>query len=240
MNSMKNTVSAVRQSGVTLMELLIAMTISLVVSLAMVTLMANTLGTGTTTIEMSRLTAELRTAMQIMSREVRRANFHGNFTKCFGDVDCRSTLDNSDGDASSYIKAVTLGTSVSGNDCFFFWYDRDADGDATDDDDVAAFRRAVVGGVGVIQMTTTRNTAPSCNSGNYWTAITDPDFVNVTAFTLANGFSFTDTISAAGATQSVGKIGMTMTGVLVRDSEVSKTVNDMIRVRNDIFAPAAP
>jgi prepilin-type N-terminal cleavage/methylation domain-containing protein len=226
------------QSGVSLMELLIAMAISLVVSLAMVSLMANTLGTGTRTIEMSRLTAELRTGLQIMTRELRRANFHANFTKCFGNVDCRATMDNGDADAEGYIKAITVDDSVGTDDCMYFWYDRDADGDSTDDDDVAAFRRTVISGVGVLQMTTTRNLAPSCSSGTYWTSLTDPNFVDVTDFTINNSFSYTDTITDGGDTQSVGKISMSLTGVLVRDANVSKTVIDLIRVRNDIFAPA--
>jgi prepilin-type N-terminal cleavage/methylation domain-containing protein len=237
-NSRKVSVSS--QSGVSLLELLIAMTISLVVSLAMITLMANTLGTGTKTIEMSRLTAELRTAMQIMSRDVRRANFHANFAKCFGDIDCRDTLDNGDGDATDYVKSITIGDSVGTDDCFIYWFDRDGDGDITNDD-VGAFRRAVVGGVGVIQMTTTSNTAPACNADADWTAITDPSFVDVTVFTLTNNFSYTDTIPGD-ATQSIDKIGMSMTGVLVRDANVFRTVNDLIRVRNDIFAsvPVVP
>ncbi|NIP17774.1 MAG: prepilin-type N-terminal cleavage/methylation domain-containing protein, partial [Xanthomonadales bacterium] len=71
-----------RQAGLTLIEVLVAMVISLVVAMAMVSLMANTMGTGTRTIQMSRLTAELRAALQIMTRDVRRANYHGNFVAC--------------------------------------------------------------------------------------------------------------------------------------------------------------
>ena len=202
-----------RQSGVSLMELLIAMAISLVVTLAMVGLMANTLGTGTQTIQMSRLTAELRASMQIMTRDLRRANFHGNFTECFGDPDCRTTMNGGGtSDVTGYIKAITIGDSVANgdSDCFFLWLDRDADGDVTNDA-VGAFRRVVQNSVGIIQMTTTRTTAPTCNSGSDWTALTDSSFVNVTAFTVTNANSFTDTVSASGATQHVDKILINLT-----------------------------
>ena len=226
-----------RQHGVTLMELMIPMAISLVVSLAMVTMMANTLGTGTRTIAMAKLTAELRTAMQIMSRDVRRANYHGNFVRCFANLDCRSILEGPIGGetpASGYIKSIT----VQNGDCFFYWFDRDSNGDATDDDAVGAFRRFVVNGVGVIQMTTDRQTAPSCTAGNYWTAITDPNLIDVTNFTVGNALSYTDIITGGGGTQSIDKIAMSITAELVRDASISRTIQDIIRVRNDIFATA--
>ncbi|NND45459.1 MAG: prepilin-type N-terminal cleavage/methylation domain-containing protein [Xanthomonadales bacterium] len=224
--------AAYRQRGMSLMEMLIAMSISLVVSLAMVGLMANTLGTGTETIGSARLTSEIRAALQIMTRDLRRANYHANYIKCFGNLDCRDILNNGDGNVENYIKPIT----VTGGSCFFYWFDRDSDGDGTDDDPVGAFRRVVVGGVGVIQMTTTRENAPSCNSGNYWTAITDPDVINVTNFFVSNALSYTDTVD--GATQTVDKIALVITAQLTGNAAVQRTVQDVIRVRNDIFAPA--
>jgi len=220
-----------RQRGLSLMEMLIAMSISLLVSLAMVGLMANTLSTGTQTIGSARLASELRAAMQIMTRDLRRANYHGNFIKCFGNLDCRATLDNGDGDASAYVTTIT----VTGGSCFYYWLDRDSDGDITDDDAVGAFRRAVVNGVGVIQMTTTRNLAPSCTTGTYWTDITDRDVVNVTAFAVSNALSYTDAV--VGANQTIDKIAMQITGELTGNATVTRTIRDLIRVRNDIFTP---
>ena len=226
------------QSGVTLIELMIAMSISLVVSLAMVTLMANTLGTSTRTIGMAKLSAELRAAMQIMSRDVRRANYHANFAKCFANLDCRTTLEDNDGDASAYIKSIT----VQNGNCFFYWFDRNSDGvianTADDFDEVGAFRRFVIGGVGVIQMTTDREAAPSCTTGNYWTAITDPNLIDVTAFQVNNALSYTDTITGDNATQTIDKINMSITAELIGDDSITRTIRDIIRVRNDIFAPA--
>ena len=40
--------------------------------------------------------------------------------------------------------------SVDSGDCMFFWYDRNADGLSTNDD-VGAFRRTEIGGVGVLE-----------------------------------------------------------------------------------------
>ena len=77
-----------RQKGMTLMELLVAGFISIIVSSGMVILMASTLGTGTQTIKMTKLSSEMRSAMQIMTRELRRANYHSTFFRCFGDQGC--------------------------------------------------------------------------------------------------------------------------------------------------------
>ena len=238
----------IRQAGLTLMEMLVAMVISLVVALAMVGVMANTLGSGTTTIEMTRLGAELRQALQIMSRDVRRANYHGNFAHCFANIDCRTSLDNGGGDASSYIKPVT----VVGGSCFFYWFDRNSDrivaNSGDDQDPVGAFKlgaRSNGAGdvVGTIEMTTSLDLAgtgsPNCtpNSLANWTPITDPNVVDVTAFVVDNAQSYTDTISG-GATQRIDKIRMRITGVLVADNTINRTVEDVIRVRNDIYTPA--
>jgi prepilin peptidase dependent protein B len=222
-----------KQYGLTLMEMLVAMSISLVVSMAMVGLMANTLGTGTQTIGAARLTSEMRAALQIMSRDLRRANYHANFMKCFGNLDCRSSLDNGDGDASAYVASI----SIDGDDCFYFWLDRNADGDIGNDD-VGAFRLGTVNGVGVIQMTTTRESVPDCDQDADWADITDPDVVHVTEFLVTNTRSYVDT-TASGGSQTVDKIGMSISAELIGKPDITRTVGDVIRVRNDIYAPAA-
>ena len=71
--------------------------------------------------------------------------------------------------------------------------------------------------------------------------------MNVTEFTVLNaadadaltenGGSFTDTVSASGVVQGVEKIGITLTGQLVNNANITKTVQDLIRIRNDIFTP---
>lgn len=236
MKTMKRLKHTFTQRGVSLLEMMIAMAISLVVSLAMVLLMSNTLSTGTDTIGMARLGNDMRAAMQIMSRDLRRANFHANFAQCFGNWNCRTTLDAGGSDASAYIRSIQTGNSVGTNDCFWYWFDRDMDGDVTDDDDVGAFRRSVVNGVGVIQMTTTRNTLPSCNSGTYWVDLTDSDLIDITNFSISNALAYTDTIVAGTVNQRVDKIILGIQARLVRNNAIQRTLTDVIRVRNDIYS----
>lgn len=214
-----------RQRGVSLMELMIAMAISLVVSLAMVSLMANTMGTGTKTIQMTRLTEEMRTAMQLITRDLRRANYHWNVADCYANINCNPD--------TTRIKAI----APVGGSCFRFWYDRAGDNDL----DVGTFQRWVRGGVGVIQMTT-RDTATSA-CGTEWGAsrdITNPNIVNVTAFNVSSADSYVDALSTTD-TQTVSKIRMTMTAQLRNNylgTPITKTIEDMIFVRNNVYCPA--
>jgi Tfp pilus assembly protein PilW len=108
------------QKGFTLLELLIAGLISIIVSSGMVILMASTLGTGTQTIKMTQLSAEMRTAMQIMTRELRRANYHSGYASCFGDADCLVAES-----VNEKITEINIEKDfVLNGDCFSFYYDR--------------------------------------------------------------------------------------------------------------------
>jgi len=214
-----------RQSGLGLIEMLVSMALSLMAVGVMVILMANTLGSGATTIQMSRLSQELRASMQLMSRDLRRANFHSGFLSCFGNVDCRSDLG-----IEAWVNTINI--NASGN-CFWYWLDRNGDA-ALSDDAVGAFRYGTVGGVGVIQMRTTGNGGANCDDGADWELITDPETVEITGFTVSNSESYTETLSSEGAEQTVEKIRLNITGRMVKDPSIQREVQDLILIRNDI------
>ena len=67
------------QAGVTLIETLIGLALSVIVTVSMVSLMANSMGSATRIIQMSQLTDELRNTMSMMSRDIRRANYTANY-----------------------------------------------------------------------------------------------------------------------------------------------------------------
>jgi len=213
------------QKGMTLIELLVA---------------------ATQTIEMTRLTHDMRTAMQIMTRELRRANYHKNWIDCYGNTGCLKAIsvDETDTlvDITGLIKRIEIGNSVGTNDCFSFWYDRPqlcpttscttaqllAAQTAVTGESVAAFRRATDDGtddgVGRLQMTTTRTTAASCSSSSDWVDITDPNIIDVLTFTVTNADadlpSISEPINSAGDTQNVEKIGLAITARLTADPSV--------------------
>ena len=240
------------QKGMTLIELLVAAVISLIAVSGMVAVMANTLGTSAQTIEMTRLSNDMRTAMQIMTRELRRANYHPAWISCYGNAGCLSDLS-----YTARIGQVQIGSSVSANDCMWFWYDRPqtcptasctvaelaAVQVAVTAESVAAFRRAVTDGVGRIQMTTTRTDAASCSASADWVDITDPNVIDVLSFTVSNDQSIEETISKTGDKLFTQKIGLDMTAKLKADPSVpawirsnanaSRRLTEFINVRNN-------
>lgn len=213
------------QLGLGLVEMLISMTLSLIAVGTMVVLMANTLGSGAETIQMSRLSQELRASMQLMSRDLRRANYHSSFLNCFGNVDCRADLG-----IDGWIDTVRIS---AGGDCFWYWLDRDGDA-ALDDDPVGGFRLATINGIGAIQMRTTGNAAANCDDDTGWELITNPNTVDITAFSISNAESYTEVLSSAGDTQVVEKLRLTINGRMARNPAVQKEIQDLILVRNDI------
>ena len=218
------------QRGFGLIEMLVSMALSLLAVSVMVILMASTLGTGTATIQMSRLSQELRASIQLMSRDLRRANFHSSFYSCYANVNCRSDLS-----IATYVDTIHI--NETGN-CFWYWLDRDGDGDLSNDA-VGGFRYSTISGIGVIQMRTTGNSAANCDGDDGWELITDPNTVEITNFIVSNSDSYTETLSASGDVQVVEKIRLTINGQMATNSSVQREIQDLILIRNDIQTAGA-
>ena len=213
------------QGGIGLMEMMVSMALSLLAVMVMVLLVASTLNSGATTIQMSRLSQELRASMQIMSRDLRRANFHSGFLSCFANVDCRADLN-----IAAYVDTINI--NAAGN-CFWYWLDRDGDADLSNDA-VGGFRFSTINGIGVIQMRTAGNSAPNCDDGADWELITDPNTVEITNFNVSNSDSYTENLSAAGDQQTVEKIRLNINGRMASNPSIQRQIQDLVLIRNDI------
>lgn len=232
-----------RQTGVSLVELLVGLALSLIVTTAMVILMGNSMGTATRIIEMSQLTDELRNSMSMISRDLRRANYNANALYCFSNSDCGDV-----GDASALQAGnVGISTDSDGDTCLEFGLDRDWDGDSTNDGG-GAFRRFTEDGVARIEIWVSPDTAPVCGLDGdtidgeiVWVPITDPDLVNITQFDVENsaatGSYFEDLAEEDGSTlrQQIRFVQIRIGGELVLDSGMSRAVVDTVKVRNDLF-----
>jgi type II secretory pathway pseudopilin PulG len=244
-----------RQAGVTLIEAMISLALSLIVTSAMVALMANSLGSSTRVIHMSQLTDELRNAMSMMTRDVRRANYSANSIFCYGYSKCGFAGGNALQTGDIQIGGVI---DANGNgSCFSFTLDRSFDGDATNDA-VGAFRRVPVDGAGspgVIEMWTgIAGTTPDCSSAAgaaNWIQLTDPSRVNITEFSVNDAGSITKEISESKTVTFDSRqreIQITLEGQLVLEEDmvsagtlaetiVSRRLEDTIYVRNDYVLP---
>ena len=218
------------QRGFGLIEMLVSMALSLLAVSVMVILMASTLGTGTATIQMSRLSQDLRASMQLMSRDLRRANFHSSFYNCYANVDCRDDLG-----IATYVDNIHINEAEN---CFWYWLDRDGDGDLSNDA-VGGFRYSKISGIGVIQMRTTGNSAANCDGDDGWELITDPNTVEITDFIVSNSDSYTEILSASGDVQVVEKIRLTINGQMATNSSVQREIQDLVLIRNEIQTAGA-
>ena len=219
-----------QQKGMSLMEVLIAMSISLIVTASMIALMANSLGTTARIIKMTKLSDDLRITMQMMSRDVRRSSYNSNSMYCYANEDCGT-----DG-------AATLAGDITINadeDCFTFLTDRDHDGDSTENE-AGGFRLVPSGDVGVIEMWT-GDASPDCAAAagsSSWVQITNPDNINISAFSVDDDLSYTVVIFDDGIdtlSQRIRKVRMNMEGRLVLDNSIVRQIEDVIAVRNDLL-----
>ena len=229
-----------RQLGMSLTELLVATVISLVSSSAMIMLMSNTFGSTSRTIAMTGLTQKMRASMQIISRDLRRANYLSplDARTCFANVDCLADL-GFDGN----IGTIVIGDDSDGDgygECLSFWLDRDQSSsfEATE---MGAYRLNVSGGIGSIEMlrSFTGMGADNCPTGT-WVAITNPDVVDVQTFEVDNSESYTEVISSVGSTQTVQKIRLLMAASLrnsgASNFTISREIEDQINIRNNFTA----
>jgi len=208
------------------MATIVALALSMLVTTTMVVLMSNSLGTTTRIIQMTQLTDELRNALSMMTRDVRRANYSANATYCYANSDCGS-----DGSATQ-----SPDIAIDGS-CFTYNLDRNHDGDASTDD-AGGFRRVMANGVGRIEIWV-GDSSPDCDAtSTNWVPVTDSGFMDVTNFTIDDSSSISGTYTEEGGTTltlRTRQIQFVLEGRLILDNTITRHVEDVIEVRNDIF-----
>lgn len=218
-----------RQSGVTLVELMVAASIGLILLLGMSTFMANNLSSNATTRKSAALNQELRAIMSLLSRDIRRSGYWGSPTFTSGAL-------TGVGAGSTYSNPFsTINTATAG--CILYSYDKNGNG--TQD---SAEQYGVLFDNGVVKMRTNISaTTYDCtaDSSNSWDDLSDPKN------TLITGLTFTKTDSApiymsgsTGPNIKVRQIQITLTGQLKNDATVTQTLTETVRVENDLFSPA--
>ncbi len=215
--------TARRARGFSLIELMVAMVAGLIIIGAAVTFAVSTMRSYSENILSSRLTQELRTGMNLVVRELRRA-----------------------GHDSTAVSRVLTTTSASGftnlevdGSCITYEYDRQEAGTGVPDGtEVRGFR---VSG-GVLQLTTSGD----CDTGDDdWEDITDPDVVQITKFepvisesTFCAQIAERDSADADTipdefqmARGSVRTVSLCLQGQMVSGDDITRHVTDSVRIR---------
>jgi len=229
-----------KQTGFTLIEIMIALLIGLVILTATISMYVNTVTGSTNTIKSARLNYDLESVMLLMVNDIARAGYWGAAT---------------DG-ANSSTNPFTIGTAniqIPTAACILYSYDAPsasaANGDGIVNNGEYYGFKLQSGTVSMRSSDTAEATADCTGTG--WSALTVPQDVNITALTFTTAYkclnvttsvSYDTTCAAvvtAGNLASEAKaiesrqIDIVLTGQLVSDTVVTKTLNGTVKVRND-------
>ena len=178
------------------------------------------------TINSARLNQELQTAVQMMSEDIRRAGYWGQAI---------TGIDSGSND-NPFMTTATDITINASNNCILLTYDRDSDGVLPNigtgtDDERYGYRLSNQ----ALQSRPTGASFSCTAAASDWENITDPNVVQITAFTVTNNQSSVPIDAVSNLI--LRRIDISVTGQLTTDTSYSKTLVNSIRVRNDKFVP---
>lgn len=229
-----------RRHGFSLIELMVAMVAGLIVSSAALAFLMSSFRSNGEYVLSTRLTQELRSSLDLVSHELRRAGYNEDA------LELVATGKKSPFSRMKFDILAAAGPPAS-YQCIIYSYDRSGGTPGALDvaaGEVRGLRRAVVGGVGVIEYAISSGAAaPTCGDGTatadytsfppkpkaMWYALSDPSLLNITAFTL------TDRGDTLAAGLGVREIGVQISGQLTGSAEFTRTVSSTIRTRADCF-----
>jgi len=199
-----------RQFGLTLIEMMIAMLIGLIVMAATMGIFLISLKSNVDTLKMVRLNQELQAASTIMSRDFRRAGYWGT-------------------PATANAYAAETNTAIA--NCILFAYDVESDGLAGGAMDYIGYKwvddgLGASGNEGHLEIKVSAADFDVC-TGTGWSPITDNTVVLISQPTFT-----VDSVTVGSATFI--SIEIILTGILKDDEDVSRTITEKIRLRNDI------
>ncbi len=211
------------QRGLSIIELMIGIVIALLIAAAGATLLAGHLRESRQLLLEARLMQDLRTAADLVSRDLRRAGYWGAATDGVWAAGVEGVAVN------PYV-AVTPAAAAS--DAVSFRYSRDAaENNAVDTDEQFGFRLRH----GAIEI--------QLGAGN-WQALTDSGVLTITGFSVTPVVQDLDLAAfcakpcAAGSGtcpphQQVRSFALVISGRLVADAQVTRSVRSGLRLRND-------
>jgi type II secretory pathway component PulJ len=218
-----------RSAGFTLTELTIALVINALVFTSLLAIFIANINHYTQTINTNRLNQQLEATVELMATDIRRAGYWANANTNIG----------TDTNTNPFM-STSNGTDVSigpGNTCILLTYDHNNTGvlpaiSAASDDDRYGYR---------LNGNTIQSRpwgAPfSCTaSATSWENVTDSTIVNITALTFTLN-SQTVTTGPGSAGLLMRSVDISITGQLVSNPAITKTVTQHVRIRNDKFIP---
>ena len=220
------------QRGLSLVELLVGVAIALFIAATGATLLAGNLRENRNLLLEARLMQDLRTATDVISRDLRRAGYWGAAT----DGVWTAAVAASGVAANPY---VALAPGAAASDAVSFRYSRDAvENNLVDGNEQFGFRLRNR----VIEML--------LGAGN-WQALTDAGTLDITEFSVTPAVQqidlrayCTQPCPAGSLTcpprQQVRSLAVVVTGRSTTDASVTRSLHSNVRLRNDAVSGACP
>lgn len=222
-----------RVRGLSLIELMVALTISLAVLGGVLTMMMNSMRANASSVKTIRLNQEMRAALDLMVRDLRRAGYRSRFlnpdsnpdatpSTCITHIGIGTTFENT-------VRILDNGTRIE------FQYDANQDCELSADTESFGFK---------LDSGVLKYTKNSLANLPVWEAITDPGATKFTelsfCFWPANESSCLTQVPTVaqvvltGPTEiSVYAIRIKMTGQIRNDANTERRITETVRVRND-------
>lgn len=209
-----------RLAGFTLVELLVSVLIGLIILGAVLGIFVSMIKSDNENLKSIRLNQELRAAMSLMTRDIRRAGANRNAATNAATLPPTNPF-SSTSTANTATTATRLVISGGGN-TISYSYDEASDGTT----ELYGFRLNTTTDTERVEQCK-GSTSVSAGCGT-WQPVTDESLVRIT------GLTFTDT-TVVEAGINVRQIRISLSGVLRRDTTVSRTITETVKIRNDEF-----
>ncbi len=207
--------------GFTLIELMLAMLIMLIVTISTVQIAANVFQTNTQSIHMVQLSQEMRSVIQLISRDMRRSGYKNDALAGFLSTEAINS-------------GVTMGSLDDNNtaDCLQVGYE-DSNGDTKN----VVYRLRVISDVG--RVSAHFDSGATCNTSTDnigWVDVSDPLLAHISALEFVLSRQLTDIVTNV-STGNVIKVGLDQINIVIsatlRTNEaVNRSITNRVQLRN--------
>ena len=225
-----------KQTGFTLIEIMIALVLGLIVVGATINIYIATVGSSSSIIKSARLNHDMEAVMSLMINDIKRSGYWGGATSA---ADSRN---------NPFTQATT-NIQIPSDNCILYSYDADGDG-TVDSNEYYGFKLEN----NIIEMRKTGTTTADCNDGE-WEEFVDSDqlnistlqfsFVPITGLTATsrclnvtippptNAVSWPCTAVSGDNVAENRLVNILIAGQLKSEGTVTKNLNGSVEIRNN-------
>ncbi len=210
-----------KQSGLTLIELMIGLVLSFIVMGLVISMFTSSLGIHGQAIKTARLNQDMRVIMDMMIRDIRRAGYWA------GD----NPASNPHATAISGNTAVNVFNVTSGaGNCILLSYDYDGDASSTAEELIGY--KLESNDIRTFLLTSSALATPDCTTTipGGWSRLNDEN----TSTILGLSFAIEPDTSASFAASTLKVVTITLQGQSLLDTNVTSTLRDTVRIRNEL------